>query len=239
MKLKALFCVFLSVCFLILALPGFSQSVTAGDIAGVVSDTSGAVLPRATVTVKSDATGATEKTTTNGEGFYRFALLQPAVYTVTVDAAGFKTTSRKVAVTVGQVVTANMQMSVGAETITVEVTAPALQVESADVSTAFSNVQIAQLPNPGNDLSAIAQTAPGVVMNTGGGFGNFSSFGLPATSNLFTLNGMNDNDPFLNLNNSGATNLLLGANDLEEATITNNGYSGQYGQLAGAQVNYI
>jgi hypothetical protein len=239
MKLKVLFCMLLSVCFLTPALPVFSQSSTAGDIAGVVSDPSGAVLTKVSVTAKSDSTGATQKTTTNGEGFYRFSLLQPGVYTVSVDASGFKTTSRKVAVSVGQVVTANLQMSVGTETVTLEVTAPALQVENADVSTGFSNVQIAQLPNPGNDLSAIAQTAPGVVMNTGGGFGNFSSFGLPATSNLFTLNGMNDNDPFLNLNNSGPTNLLLGANDLEEATITNNGYSGQYGQLAGAQVNYI
>jgi hypothetical protein len=191
------------------------------------------------VTAKSDATGVVEKSTTNGEGFFRFSLLQPGVWTVSVEATGFKSATRKVAVTVGQVINTNIQMSVGAETIVLEVTAPALQVESADVSTGFSNVQIAQLPNPGNDLSAIAQTAPGVVMNTGGGFGNFSSFGLPATSNLFTLNGMNDNDPFLNLNNSGATNLLLGANDLEEATITNNGYSGQFGQLAGAQVNYI
>jgi hypothetical protein len=76
-------------------------------------------------------------------------------------------------------------------------------------------------------------------MNTQGGFGNSSTFGLPATSNLFTVNGMNENDPFLNLNNSGATNLLLGQNDINQATVVNNGYSGQYGGLAGANVNYI
>lgn len=46
-------------------------------------------------------------------------------------------------------------------------------------------------------------------------------------------------DPFLNLNNSGATNLLLGQNDIQEATIVNNGYSGQYGGLAGANVNFV
>ena len=84
----------------------------------------------------------------------------------------------------------------------------------------------------------IAQTAPGVVQNTQGGNGNFSAYGLPATSNLFTLNGQNENDPFLNLNNSGATNLLLGNNDVGEATVVTNGYSGQYGTLAGANVNY-
>ena len=64
-------------------------------------------------------------------------------------------------------------------------------------------------------------------------------YGLPATSNLFTLNGQNENDPFLNLNNSGATNLLLGNNDVREATVVTNGYSGQYGTLAGANVNYV
>ena len=71
------------------------------------------------------------------------------------------------------------------------------------------------------------------------GTGNFSAYGLPATSNLFTLNGQNENDPFLNLNNSGATNLLLGNNDVQEATVVTNGYSGQYGTLAGANVNYV
>src|ERR1700722_11251299 len=90
-----------------------------------------------------------------------------------------------------------------------------------------------------NDLSFVAQTAAGSVMNNGMGFGNFASFGVSASSNLFTLNGMYDNDPFLNLNNSGATNLLLGNNEVQEATVVTNGYSGQYGGFAGANVNYI
>src|ERR1700756_1360276 len=76
-------------------------------------------------------------------------------------------------------------------------------------------------------------------MNTGGGFGNFQTAGLPATSNLYTVNGENDQDPYLNLNNSGATNLTLGKNDVQEATVVTNAYSGQYGQQAGAQVSYV
>jgi len=76
-------------------------------------------------------------------------------------------------------------------------------------------------------------------MNTNGGYGNFSVFGLPGTSNLFTLNSQNDNDPFVNVNKSGAANLLLGANELAEVSVTANGYSAQYGQLAGANVNYV
>ena len=62
-------------------------------------------------------------------------------------------------------------------------------------------------------------------MNTQGGYGNVEAFGLPATSNLFTMDGMDANDPFLNLNNSGATNLLLGSNEMQEADVVTNGSS--------------
>ncbi len=75
-------------------------------------------------------------------------------------------------------------------------------------------------------------------MNTGGTYGNFSAFGLPATSNLFTLNGNDENDPFLNLNNSGSSNLLLGQNEVQEVAVVSNGYTAQYGRQAGVQVDY-
>jgi hypothetical protein len=114
-----------------------------------------------------------------------------------------------------------------------------VQTEPGNIATTFTPQQIAAMPNPGNDLSYIVQTAPGATMNTQAGYGNSAIFGLPATSNLFTVNGANENDPFLNLNNSGATNLLLGQNDIQTATVVNNGYQGQYGGLAGANVNYV
>ena len=217
----------------------FSQSITSGDIAGVITDPSGAIVPKVTVTATNDSTGAIHTTKTNGEGFYRFSLLPPGPYTITVNVAGFQPATRKAQVSVGQAASADIGLQVSTATTTVEVTTTPVQVENADNTTTFGNAQISEIPNPGNDLSAIAQTAPGVVMNTQSGFGNFSTYGLPGTSNLFTLDGQNDNDPFLNLNNSGATNLLLGANEIEEATVVNNGYSGQYGQLAGSQVNYV
>ena len=240
MKAMKKFCGVVSICsFMIFAVSAFAQSSTTGGIAGVVTDPTGAVVANAKVSAKSYATGATLNATSNGEGYYRFSLLQPGTYTLTVNASGFETVSTKVLVSLNQISTANIPLVLGTKMETIEVSASTVQIETADLTTGFSTEQIAQLPNPGNDLSAVAQTAPGVVMNTGGGFGNFSSFGLPATSNLFTLNGMNDNDPFLNLNNSGATNLLLGANDVHEASVVNNGYSPQYGQLAGAQINYI
>ncbi len=239
MKVVRIFCLAAVVLGLIFALPGFAQSVTSGDLGGVVTDPSGAVVPNAKITATSDATGAVHTATTNGDGSYRISFLQPGSYTVVVNAAGFQQTTHKVQVAVGQAANGNIALAVTGGSTVVEVTTAPTQIDNADLSTNFSQQQIALTPNPGNDLSAVAQTSPGIVMNTQGGFGNFSSFGLPGTSNLFTIDGQNDNDPFLNLNNSGATNLLLGANEIQEATVTSNGYSGQYGQLAGAQVNYV
>lgn len=218
-----------------------AQSLITGDITGVVTDPSGAALPNATVTLKNSETGATQTRSTNAQGAYRFPLLNPGTYTVSAQAQGFQTRQQNVAVTVGQASTANMQLALASASQTVEVTAEGgvVQTENGNVSTTFTPEQIANMPNPGNDLSYIVQTAPGAVMNTQAGYGNSAVYGTPATSNLFTVNGMNENDPFLNLNNSGATNLLLGQNDVQQATVVSNGYSGQYGGLAGANVNYV
>ena len=92
---------------------------------------------------------------------------------------------------------------------------------------------MAQLPSAGGDITNIADTAPGVVVNGTGGYGNFTVNGMPATSNLFTVNGENDMDPYFNINNSGASNLTLGQNEIGEATVITNPYGGQYGQLRG------
>src|SRR5215467_2867492 len=239
MKVARFLCLTAVVLCLISAVPSFAQSITSGDIVGTVTDPSGAVVPNAKVTATNDNTGAVHTTNSNGEGFYRFSFLQPGSYTVSAQASGFQPAQRKIQVAVGIAANGNIALPVSTASTTIEVSAPPTQIDNADLATNFSQEQIAAVPNPGNDLSAIAQTSPGTVMNTQSGFGNFSSFGLPGTSNLFTIDGQNDNDPFLNLNNSGATNLLLGANDIQEATVTSNGYSGQYGQLAGAQVNYL
>jgi len=219
----------------------FAQSYTTGEIMGTVTDPSGAVLPNVSVTLKSTDKGFTQSGTTNGQGAYRFGFLAPGNYSVSATASGFKTTTETGAVSIGATTPLNIKLEVGTAGTTVEVTgeAPLLQTDSSEIQTTMNTLAVQTLPNPGNDLSFIAQTAPGSTMNTQGGYGNFSSFGISATSNLFTLNGMYDNDPFLNLNNSGATNLLLGNNEVQEATVVSNGYSGQYGGFAGATVNYV
>ncbi|MGA8430533.1 MAG: carboxypeptidase-like regulatory domain-containing protein [Candidatus Sulfotelmatobacter sp.] len=228
---------------LALLLPGLlvAQSTTNGAISGTVTDASGAILPDITVNLKSTEKGFTNSTKTNAQGFYQFPLLEPGGYAITISAPSFKTSSLTTTVNVGSTSIVNAKLEVGSTGTTVEVTSEAalLQTESSEISTTFNAREISEVPNPGNDLSFVAQTAAGSVMNTGMGFGNFASFGVSASSNLFTLNGMYDNDPFLNVNNSGATNLLLGNNEVQEATVVTNGYSGQYGGFAGANVNYI
>ncbi|HWO32316.1 MAG TPA: carboxypeptidase regulatory-like domain-containing protein, partial [Candidatus Acidoferrum sp.] len=236
-----LLCAFTCLLFVFSTNAAISQSLTSGDITGIVTDPSGAAISNAEVTLKNSATGATQTHATNDQGSYRFSLLSPGAYTVSVSASGFQVTQQTASITVGQTITLNVQVQLSSSTQTVEVTAggEVVQTDNADLTTSFSADQITQVPNPGNDLSYIVQTSPGAVMNTQGGYGNSATFGLPATSNLFTVDGMDENDPFLNLNNSGATNLLLGQNDIDQATVVNNGYSGQYGGLAGANVNYV
>jgi hypothetical protein len=219
-----------------------AQSNISGDITGTVTDPSGKAVVGATVTVKSQTTDATKVATTGETGSYRVSLLSPGTYTITATSAGFQTSSTTVAVSAGQINQQDIALSVGSGATTVEVTGtevPLLHTEDANITTTFDMQQVQNLPNPGNDLTFIAQTSPGAVMNTQGGYGNFAIFGLPATSNTFTVNGGYENDPFLNLNNSGATNLLLGNNDVGSVTVVSNAYGAQYGGLGGSQVNEI
>src|SRR5271168_2738319 len=78
-----------------------AQSLTTGDIAGTVTDASGAVVPNAKVTLKNNAQGSEENASTNGAGLYRFSLLSPGKYTVTVKVSGFDSISRETVVNLG------------------------------------------------------------------------------------------------------------------------------------------
>jgi hypothetical protein len=239
-----IFCAFITLllAFGLIVPATFGQSLTTGDITGTITDPSGAVAPSVSVTLKSADTGETRTAMTSSGGIYRFSLLRPGTYTVTAEARGFNKTELAVTVNVGQTTLSDIKLELGVATTTVEVTAaaPLLQSDNADLSTNIDANMVNNQPNGGNDLTYLAMTAPGVTMATGQGYGNFTANGLPATSNLFTVNGENDMDPYLNLNNSGATNLTLGRNELQEATVvTSNAYSGQYGQQAGAQINYV
>jgi len=222
-----------------------AQTTTTGELGGSVTDPTGAVLPNAQVTLKNLDTGSTQLGKSNPAGLYKFSLVSPGNYSVSASAAGFQAIEKRAEVSVGSSVNVSLQLAVSSSQTVIEVTGTtaAVETEDANLNTDFNAKQVELLPNPGNDLSAVALTSPGTVMNTSGGAmfggGNFEAFGMPAISNLFTVDGSNYNDPYFNTNNSGATNLTLGLNDVQESTVVTNGYSGSYGGLAGAQINYV
>jgi Carboxypeptidase regulatory-like domain len=217
------------------------QTIVTGEISGTVTDPAGMIVVNTAVTATSEAYGDERKATTDAQGQFRISLLPPGVYNLAVTAPGFAKAQARVNVSLGQVTAAPIKLSLEQTTEVVEVTeqAPLLQGDNANSTTNFNSAQLSSLPTPGNDMTAYAFLAPGSTVSTGGGYGNFSSFGMPGTSNLFTINGSDNMDPYLNLNNSGASNLTLGSNELQEAVVVTNGYTGQYGRQAGAQVNYV
>ena len=228
-----------ALCLLVPSL-GRAQSLISGEVDGTVTDPSGAVVPNATVTLSSSETGFNEATTTTSSGTFRFALVKPGSYTLSVSLSGFNSVKRTVVVSLGQVSNASVQLEVGKSSQTVEVVgeSPLLHTDNANVSTTFDTKLIDNMPSPGQDITNYVLQAPGVTVSTGMGYGNLTANGLPGTSNLYTVNGNDYNDPYLNLNNSGASNLLLGANELQEIAVVTNGYTGEYGRAAGANVNY-
>ena len=216
------------------------QSLTSGDIAGRITDPAGAVIPNSAVNLKSLDTGTEQSTTTNADGAFRFNLLKPGRYEVSTTVSGFAKVVRNVTVGLGQSTSVDIALEISkqAETVEVAAEAPLVSTDPGN-ATSFTPTEVALLPTAGGDISTLAFTAPGVVVAPGTGYGNFTANGLPGVSNLFTVNGENDMDPYFNINNTGATNLTLGANEVQETTITTNPYSGQYGQLMGAQISYV
>ena len=95
-----------------------------------------------------------------------------------------------------------------------EVTAetPIVQAENANIETNYNPKQVQDLPMAGGDLTTLAMTMPGIRVTVTGGSRNMNANGIPGASILYTLNGMDQKDPANNLNNSGASNNLLGSN---------------------------
>ncbi len=221
-----------------------AQTMTTADVTGTVSDPSGAVVPGATVTIKSVDTNETRTTQTNGQGAYRFPLMKPGDYTITATASGMQSAVEKFTLLLSQEQAVNLVMRVQSTQQTVEVSAEAsaVQTENANLTSSFGTTQVSNLPFNGGDLTTVSMTVPGVLMGGsvgGSGGANVVVNGISGASVLYTLNGADDMDPYLNINNSGASNNLLGQNEVAEASVVLNAYSAQFGRMAGAQVNYV
>lgn len=222
-----------------IAAPLEAQTMTTGSVRGVVTNPKSAVVVNAEVLLTNNAKGTIQTVKTNLSGQYSFSLLDPGSYTITVTYTGFQAATKIVTVSVGQSMTVDFQLSLTAQG-PVRTQASMLQKENGNAGTTISRLQIAAVPNPGQDMTYLAQFSPGTVMNTsGGGRGNFSNYGTPATSNRFSVDGFDKNEPFSNINYAGATNLMLGTSDVREVNVVSNGYTGTYGEYAGAGVDYL
>jgi hypothetical protein len=227
------------------------QSGTSSAIAGTVTDVTGAAVTNATVTASDVDTKAERVGQTNADGRFLFAQVNPGTYTVTVKAGGFAAQrSQAIAVAVGRTATVDMKLSLSSTLQSVEVRAQPtmLSLENPNTTTTLESKTIASLPNPGQDLTYLAQFAPGGLMNTAGssndakaagGYGNVEFNGLPATSNGYILDGFDSNDPWLGLNIGLSTNLVIGLDAVAEATVNTNSYSVDQGRYGASQVNYF
>jgi Carboxypeptidase regulatory-like domain len=160
-------------CFLLLRMAhlGLAQNTNSSDIRGTVSDSSGAVLPGATVTVKNNDTGVVREFVTNGDGLYDTNSILPGNYTISFSKEGFQKLVRgPITLEVG-LVTVNGELKVGSSSQVIEVKsdAPLLKTEDVEVSTTLSTSQLTDLPSvdPANGWTSLLKLLPGATSTPG------------------------------------------------------------------------
>jgi hypothetical protein len=228
-----------------------AQSGTSSALTGTVADKSGAVIVNAQVKAIDLNSGAIRVVQSNSAGRFLFSQVNPGTYRIEVNVQGFgPAQSQPTSVSVGQTAAVNFSLSPATTEQTVEVMEQygLMSLENPNTSTTLEAETIKNLPNAGQDLTYVAQFAPGALMNTAGssndakaagGYGNVEFNGLPATSNGYILDGFDSNDPFLGLNIGLSTNLVIGLDALQEATVSTNSYAVDQGRYGASQVNYF
>ncbi len=150
---------------------GLTAQYGAGTILGTATDSTGAVVPGATVTVKNQNTGEARTFTTDSSGNFRFNAVPAGTYTETVAAPGFKTTSiSNLVVTVNTETRADVAMQVGqvTETVDVQASAPLLQTDTAALGTAIDTRTVHELPLNARNFFDLVALTPGATKVSGG-----------------------------------------------------------------------
>ena len=234
-----------AVCFL--GGPARAQTVN-GAFHGTVSDTSGAVLPGATVEAKNTGTNLTRQGTADSTGFYTIVSLPPGTYTMTASNTGFSTAvQNNVQLLVNQDVELNFTLKVGAVSQQVEVTAEAALVSTANstISQVIGSRQVVDLPLNGRQFTQLVLLAPGAAPKETGQQGAFtipigggglspSVNGNRGQQNNFTLDGV--------LNNAIFTNIWAISpppDAIQEFAVQSQMTDGQFSISSGANVNVV
>jgi len=230
-------------CLLILlvASPLFASGPT-GTITGTITDPSGAVVPKARVIVRNEGTNATRDAETNEDGDYTVALLPPGRYRVAVESAGFRrSVFHGVSVDVDQTVRLDFALRVGAitEEVSVTETPPIVQTDTSTLGQVVNNRMVQELPLNERDFLSFALLAPGSQLPAEGSEnstegGALSVNGAREQSNNFLLDGVDNNDPYINQYVA-----LPSIDAIQEFKVQSSDYSAEFGHAGGAQVNVI
>jgi hypothetical protein len=213
-----------------------------GTITGTVTDPSGAVVPKARITVLDEATNAVREAETNDDGDYTVALLVPGRYRVTAESKGFRTSIfSDVTVDVDQTVRVDFALEVGAATEEVRVkdTPPAIQTDTSTLGQVVNNRLVQQLPLNERNFLNFAMLVPGSQLPAQGSQnstqgGALSVNGAREQSNNFLLDGVDNNDPYINQYVT-----LPSVDAIQEFKVQSSDYSAEYGRGGGAQINVV
>jgi hypothetical protein len=232
--------------------PTPARAQATGAVIGIVSDSSGSILPGAAVEVVNEATGQSRLAVTSNDGFYNVPLVNPGRYQVKASLDGFRPLIREgVVVTVNNTSRVDLQLQVGQleEAITVLADAPLVETSHATLGVVIDQAKVVDLPLNGRNFTQLGTLIPGVVAPppalggqageaTPGGFGattaGFSVNGMRNQSNNFLLDGASNNDTF----NTGFV-MRPPPDAIQEFKILTHSYSAEYGRNAGSVVNVV
>jgi len=215
-----------------------------GTIVGTVTDSTGAAIPGATVTVINTENGSKTSQKSGAQGEFTFAQLPVGKYEVHVAQGNFKEyveTGIEVHTSTNTEVKAMLQVGAVSQKVTVEADAVQVQTTSAEVGEVVSGTQVRELPLNGENFVGLTQLSPGVSAAQGANFTgkgldggvNFSVNGNPYNNNLFLVDGVNNNDV-----GSGRTILVYPSVDtIAEFKMIRNSYGAEYGQASGAIIS--
>ncbi len=237
----------------LLAIAGRPATVRAqvtASITGNVQDAAGAVVREATITVKSQETGASRTVTTDDLGNYRVLSLPLGPQELKVEKQGFKSLVRNgVNLEVGQEAVVNFRLELGelVQQLAVTEEAPVVNTTTASVSGMVDEKQVKELPLNGRSFDALISLNPGAINyalkspNTSTSNGNtFSVAGRRTSENLFLLNGVEYmGSSQLAVTPGGTSGELLGIDAVREFNVLTDTYSAEYGKRAGAQVSVV
>ncbi|HEV2326683.1 MAG TPA: carboxypeptidase regulatory-like domain-containing protein [Terracidiphilus sp.] len=233
---------------LILALVFGSRALVAqvdqGTITGTITDSQGALLPGAKITLTQIDTGLVLQGTSNSAGIYVFSPVKIGRYSVTAAASGFQTmTQTGLTLSVNQTLVINLSMRPGEVTTSVTVQGSAaqlLQQEDASTGQIISSKVINETPLAMRNYVFIAQLAPGVTEaqgSRGQGRGDFNANGLRAEQNNFILDGVDNNSNQVDFLNGASYVVKPPPDALAEFKVQTGSYDAEFGHSAGAVIN--